>query len=90
MSTIIPTPAPTTPGFARAVLAAKPTSGAASRCACPTTTSKPSRDGFGENWPISYSDIAPYYDKVDLYLGISGVKKICRICPTASSSAPRN
>lgn len=29
-------------------------------------------DGYGENWPISYSDIAPYYDKVDLYLGISG------------------
>jgi choline dehydrogenase-like flavoprotein len=29
-------------------------------------------DGYGENWPISYADIAPYYDKVDLYLGISG------------------
>ena len=34
-----------------------------------------SRDGFGENWPISYSDIEPYYDKVDLYLGISGHKE---------------
>src|SRR5438105_4837831 len=33
------------------------------------------RDGFGENWPISYTDIAPYYDKVDLYLGITGVKE---------------
>ena len=31
-----------------------------------------SRDGYGEDWPISYADIAPYYDKVDLYLGISG------------------
>jgi choline dehydrogenase-like flavoprotein len=30
------------------------------------------RDGYGENWPISYADIAPYYDKVDLYLGVSG------------------
>jgi choline dehydrogenase-like flavoprotein len=29
-------------------------------------------DGYGENWPISYADISPYYDKVDLYLGISG------------------
>lgn len=29
-------------------------------------------DGYGENWPISYADIAPYYDRVDLYLGISG------------------
>src|SRR3954464_6570598 len=32
-----------------------------------------SRDGFGEDWPISYADIAPYYDQVDRYLGISGV-----------------
>ncbi len=30
------------------------------------------RDGYGENWPISYSDIEPYYDRVDEYLGISG------------------
>jgi len=28
--------------------------------------------------PISYSDIAPYYDKVDLYLGITGVKENLR------------
>jgi len=33
------------------------------------------RDGYGENWPISYKDIAPYYDRVDQYLGISGVKE---------------
>src|SRR5438046_1427563 len=25
-------------------------------------------DGYGEDWPISYADIEPYYDKVDLYL----------------------
>jgi len=30
------------------------------------------RDGYGEDWPISYADLAPYYDKVDLYLGIAG------------------
>jgi len=29
-------------------------------------------DGYGDNWPISYADIEAYYDKVDLYLGISG------------------
>ena len=34
-----------------------------------------SRDGFGENWPISYQDIEPYYDRVDTYLGISGFKE---------------
>jgi choline dehydrogenase-like flavoprotein len=32
-----------------------------------------SRDGYGDDWPISYADIEPYYDKVDRYLGISGV-----------------
>jgi choline dehydrogenase-like flavoprotein len=31
-----------------------------------------SHDGWGEDWPISYADLEPYYDKVDLYLGISG------------------
>lgn len=34
-----------------------------------------SRDGYGVDWPISYADVAPYYDKVDLYLGISGVRE---------------
>src|SRR5436190_1713565 len=33
------------------------------------------RDGYGEDWPISYKDIEPYYDQVDRYLGISGVKE---------------
>jgi choline dehydrogenase-like flavoprotein len=32
-------------------------------------------DGYGEDWPISYADLEPYYDKVDRYLGISGVKE---------------
>ncbi|MGH9668473.1 MAG: GMC oxidoreductase [Bryobacteraceae bacterium] len=34
-----------------------------------------SRDGYGENWPLSYKDLEPYYDRVDTYLGISGLKE---------------
>ena len=34
-----------------------------------------SHDGFGEDWPIGYADISPYYDKVDTLLGISGTKE---------------
>jgi len=34
-----------------------------------------SRDGFGDDWPISYADLSPYYDKVDTLLGISGTKE---------------
>ncbi len=30
------------------------------------------RDGYGENWPISYQDIAPYYDRVERFIGVSG------------------
>jgi choline dehydrogenase-like flavoprotein len=30
-----------------------------------------SRDGYGENWPVSYSDIAPYYDRVEQFIGVS-------------------
>src|SRR5436189_6173042 len=31
-----------------------------------------SRDGYGDDWPISYADLAPYYDIVEKYVGISG------------------
>jgi choline dehydrogenase-like flavoprotein len=34
-----------------------------------------SHDGYGEDWPIGYADIEPYYDRVDLLLGISGVNE---------------
>ncbi len=29
-------------------------------------------DGFGDDWPVSYADIAPYYDLVEDYIGVSG------------------
>jgi choline dehydrogenase-like flavoprotein len=31
-----------------------------------------SRDGFGDDWPISYKDLEPYYDKVEEFIGVSG------------------
>lgn len=31
-----------------------------------------SRDGHGEDWPISYADLAPYYDRVEEFLGLYG------------------
>ncbi|HET9330538.1 MAG TPA: GMC family oxidoreductase [Steroidobacteraceae bacterium] len=30
------------------------------------------RDGLGLDWPVSYTDIAPYYDKVELLVGVYG------------------
>src|SRR3954451_4858784 len=29
-------------------------------------------DGFGENWPISYADLAPYYDQVEPIFRVAG------------------
>jgi choline dehydrogenase-like flavoprotein len=33
------------------------------------------RDGLGEDWPIGYDDVAPYYDKVESYIGVFGTKE---------------
>jgi choline dehydrogenase-like flavoprotein len=33
-----------------------------------------SHDGFGDDWPISYADIAPYYDRAEEFIGVSGNK----------------
>ncbi len=30
-------------------------------------------DGLGDDWPITYDDMKPYYDKVDRLIGIFGV-----------------
>ena len=34
-----------------------------------------SRDGFDVDWPITYAEVAPYYDKVDVLLGCSGSRE---------------
>jgi choline dehydrogenase-like flavoprotein len=31
-----------------------------------------SLQGFGEDWPLGYDDLAPYYDKVERLVGIAG------------------
>ena len=32
-------------------------------------------DGYGENWPIGYEDVKPYYDKVDKLIGVFGTNE---------------
>ena len=31
-----------------------------------------SHDGQGKDWPITYADISPYYDKVEEFMGVCG------------------
>jgi choline dehydrogenase-like flavoprotein len=33
------------------------------------------RDGLGFDWPIDYSDVAPYYDKVEMLVGVYGTNE---------------
>src|ERR1700759_3685993 len=32
-------------------------------------------DGLGDNWPISYDDVKPYYDKVESLIGVFGTNE---------------
>lgn len=32
-----------------------------------------SHDGYGEDWPLSYKDVEPYYDLVEEYVGVEGL-----------------
>jgi choline dehydrogenase-like flavoprotein len=34
----------------------------------------PAQDGIGIDWPIRYRDLAPWYDYVESYIGVSGEK----------------
>lgn len=34
-----------------------------------------SHDGYGDDWPISYADVEPYYDRVEEFIGVSGMKE---------------
>jgi choline dehydrogenase-like flavoprotein len=33
-----------------------------------------SLDGVGDDWPLTYDDLAPFYDKVDAAVGVAGVE----------------
>jgi choline dehydrogenase-like flavoprotein len=33
------------------------------------------QDGLGDNWPIGYDDVKPYYDRVDKLIGVFGSKE---------------
>ena len=47
-----------------------------------------SKDGLGEDWPISYDDIKPYYDRVDDLIGIFGTNEGLRNHPDGNFQPP--
>jgi choline dehydrogenase-like flavoprotein len=47
-----------------------------------------SHDGFGQDWPISYRDVAPYYDRVERYVGITGMHEGNDVLPDGQYLPP--
>ncbi|MFC5408613.1 GMC oxidoreductase [Larkinella bovis] len=47
----------------------------------PDDFKRKSLTGIGEDWPLSYEDFAPYYDKVDDLIGVFGSKEGLRDAP---------
>jgi choline dehydrogenase-like flavoprotein len=43
-----------------------------------------SRDGLGFDWPIGYEDLAPYYDKVEMLIGVYGANDGLENTPNSS------
>jgi len=49
-----------------------------------------SRDGYGEDWPVSYKEIEPYYDLVESYIGVSGSREGLPQMPDGNFLPPMN
>ena len=49
-----------------------------------------SRDGLGDDWPITYEDLAPYYDRVEAYIGVFGTKENISSAPDGVSCRRRS
>lgn len=49
-----------------------------------------SHDGYGDDWPISYEDLVPYYEKVERYVGISGREEKLPQLPDSVFLPPMN
>jgi glucoside 3-dehydrogenase (cytochrome c) catalytic subunit len=47
-----------------------------------------SRDGYGDDWPIGYAELAPYYDIVEKYIGITGAAEGNEMLPDGQFLPP--
>jgi glucoside 3-dehydrogenase (cytochrome c) catalytic subunit len=48
------------------------------------------RDGHGEDWPISYQELEPYYDRVEDFIGVSGSHERLPQMPDGKFLPPMN
>jgi choline dehydrogenase-like flavoprotein len=45
-------------------------------------------DGLGFDWPITYDDLAPYYDKAEQLIGVTGTREGIRSAPDGIFNPP--
>jgi choline dehydrogenase-like flavoprotein len=48
------------------------------------------RDGYGEDWPLSYQELEPYYDLVESYIGVSASREGLPQMPDGQFLPPMN
>jgi choline dehydrogenase-like flavoprotein len=48
------------------------------------------RDGYGDDWPITYQDLEPYYDQVESFIGVSGSREGLQQMPDGKFLPPMN
>ena len=46
------------------------------------------RDGLGFDWPIGYEELAPYYDKVEMLIGVYGANDGLENTPNSLAGLP--
>ena len=51
---------------------------------CRQTSGFATLDGVGDDWPISYAELAPWYDEADRQFGASGLAR-----PSCLPQSPR-
>jgi choline dehydrogenase-like flavoprotein len=49
-----------------------------------------SRDGYEQDWPFSYAELEPYYDKVENFIGVSGSREGLQQMPDGRFLPPMN
>ncbi|MEE2777160.1 MAG: GMC family oxidoreductase [Acidobacteriota bacterium] len=47
-----------------------------------------SHDGYGDDWPLAYEDLAPYYDTVERFIGVSGREEGLAVLPDGQFLPP--
>ena len=49
---------------------------------------KTMQDGYGDDWPIAYQDLAPYYDRAETLMGVYGTREGLAVSPDGNYLPP--